>query len=107
MNPTTLAAKSKMRWVMPRVFIRLAARMKNGTAISSKLWVDRAMICGMDRGSYPPAIIASITARPMAMETGSLSSMKTRNRTNSRTEIMPPSPPPRGPPATGPGIGEW
>ena len=51
MKPTTLAAKSKIFWVMPSVFIRLAARMKNGTAISGTLWVLLLMTWGMERRS--------------------------------------------------------
>ena len=36
-HPTRASAKLKIRSVMPEVFIRLPARMKNGTASSGKL----------------------------------------------------------------------
>ena len=87
-EPTILAAKSKIRWVMPTAFMILAARMKNGTAISSKLWPVWDMIWGMERMSYPPTSMERMTDRPIAMETGTRSSMKAMKRMNSKAVIM-------------------
>ncbi len=42
-QPTSAIAKLKMRVVMPALFIRLPARMKNGTASSGKLSMPPTM----------------------------------------------------------------
>jgi hypothetical protein len=50
-DPTSAVAKAKIRRVMPIAFIRQAARMKKGIAISSMLWTLAAIFCGIDMGS--------------------------------------------------------
>ena len=51
MLPTRAAAKSKMRCVTPSAFIRLAARMKKGTASMIVLLTLADMNCGIDSRS--------------------------------------------------------
>jgi len=45
-QPTAASATSKMRRVMPSAVIRLAARMKNGIASSSRLPTLAPICCG-------------------------------------------------------------
>ena len=47
-QPTVARAKLKMRVVMPAVFIKWPARMKNGTAISGKELMPFTMLCEHD-----------------------------------------------------------
>ena len=51
MLPTTQLAKSKIFWVMPRAFIMLPARMKNGTASRETVLVLFAICWGTDSRS--------------------------------------------------------
>ena len=51
MLPTTQLAKSKIFWVMPRAFIILPARMKNGTASRETVFVLFAICCGTESRS--------------------------------------------------------
>jgi hypothetical protein len=51
MLPMIASAKSKIRFVTPNAFMRLAARIKNGTASSTVLLTLADMNCGIDRMS--------------------------------------------------------
>ena len=53
-HPTRASAKLKIRSVMPAVFIRLPARMKNGTASKGKLSTPLIMRCATTIGGVAP-----------------------------------------------------
>ena len=73
MRPTIKWATANIRWVIPPVFIRLPAKMKNGIARSGNDVVDAYIRCAsMIIRSMPPIqymVATAVRARLMAMGT--------------------------------------
>ncbi len=76
-QPTVARAKEKMRVVMPAEFIRLPARMKNGTAISGKELMPLTMLARTMIGGMP--LVATKASDDSASEiaTGTPITMRT------------------------------
>src|SRR5678815_1881310 len=71
-----------MRVVMPALFIRLPARMKNGTASSGKLSIPLTMRWTTTNGGGLPEITTYASEAPaIAMATGRPLLMKSRKKT--------------------------
>src|SRR5829696_4041894 len=77
-----------MRFVIPAEFIRLPARMKNGTASSGKLSMPPAMRCRMTKSGMPAMKCVYRSEEPAsAMNTGTPASSTTR-KTKKRSAIV-------------------
>src|SRR6056297_326788 len=87
-QPTSASAKLKIRSVMPALFIRLPARMKNGTASKGKLSTPLMTLCATIRGGTSPIRMKSAEPPASAMATGTPQSSRTPIRINRIVNVI-------------------
>ncbi len=88
-QPTSAVAKVKIRSVMPAVFIRLPARMKNGTASSGNESTPLTIRCATTASGTEPVTMMKIAEEPAsAIATGIPREIIPNSRTKRTTTIF-------------------